>query len=167
MIIFGVFVQTRRIRLQEGSHLVDEGARAAGTDTVHALFHVAALKIDDLCVLAAKLNRHVRDRREGLQGCGHGDHLLYKGDLQVVCQRETAGTSDDGMHREVSKLFKSLGEKSRKGFPDISKMSFVIGKEYLMPVVQNGNLDGSGTDVDAKRILHITHFLFAPSCIKW
>ena len=45
-------------------------------------------------------------------------------------------------------------------------MSFVIGKEYLMPVVQNGDLDGGGTDVNAKCILHITHFLFAPSCIK-
>ena len=29
-----------------------------------------------------------------------------------------------------------------------------------MPVIQNGNLDGRRTDVNAKRILHITHFSF-------
>ena len=93
-------------------------------------------------VLAAKLDRHIRDGRKGLQGCGHGDHFLHKGNLQVVCQRQPAGTGDDGMHREVSKLLKGKGKKRREGLPDICKMSFVVGKKYLMPVVQNGDLDG-------------------------
>ncbi|MCI8688465.1 MAG: hypothetical protein HFF57_09220, partial [Lawsonibacter sp.] len=35
--------------------------------------------------------------------------------------------------------------------PDICKMSFVIGKEYLMPVVQNGDLDGAGAVRSAVR----------------
>ncbi len=37
MVIFRIFVEARRIRLQQGGHLVDERTGTAGTDPVHAL----------------------------------------------------------------------------------------------------------------------------------
>ena len=59
LVIFGVFIQTGRIRLDEGRHLVDKGTGTAGADTVHTLLDISALKIDDLGVLAAELDGNV------------------------------------------------------------------------------------------------------------
>src|SRR5699024_3832602 len=55
LVILCVLVETGGVCLEQGSHLVDEGAGTAGTHAVHALLNAAALKVDDLCILAAKL----------------------------------------------------------------------------------------------------------------
>src|SRR5699024_7932726 len=56
LIVFCVFIKTGSVCLQKRRHLVDVGTCAAGADTVHTLFYVASFKIDDLGVLASKLN---------------------------------------------------------------------------------------------------------------
>src|SRR5699024_2529007 len=56
IIIFCIFIQTCGIRLKKRGHLVDKGTGTSGTDSVHSLFHISILKIDNLCVLAAKLD---------------------------------------------------------------------------------------------------------------
>ena len=66
LIIFCIFVEAGGIGLNQGGHLVDEGACAPGADPVHALLHVTAFEIDDFCVLAAQLDGHIR----------HGGKLL-------------------------------------------------------------------------------------------
>ena len=86
VIVFRVFIQAGRVRLQKGRHLVDERAGASGADAVHTLFHVAALEVDDLGVLAAQLDGHVRLRRVVLQRRGHGDHFLNERHVKVLCQ---------------------------------------------------------------------------------
>ena len=48
-------VQPRGIRVQQGCHLVDERAGAAGARAVHALLD-ARVEVDDLGVLAAELD---------------------------------------------------------------------------------------------------------------
>ena len=60
-----VVVETRGIRLEEGCHLVDEGTRSARADTVHTLVYAAG-EVDNLCVLAAELNRDIGLRCDGL-----------------------------------------------------------------------------------------------------
>ncbi len=64
MILFCIFVQTGGIRLEKGSHLVDKRTCTAGTDSVHALFHIAAFKINDFGVFAAQFNGNVRFGRK-------------------------------------------------------------------------------------------------------
>ena len=108
VIAFGVFVETGCVGLQEGCHLVDEGAGAACTDSVHPLFHIASLKIDDLGILASELDSHVGSGSELLESRGYADDLLYKGHLQVIGQRKSAGAGDHGMKGDVAKLPVSL-----------------------------------------------------------
>ena len=58
LISLRILVQTGCVRLQQRRHLVNERARAAGTDAVHALLHL--FQEDDLRILAAKLDHAVR-----------------------------------------------------------------------------------------------------------
>ena len=73
-------VEAARVGVQQGCHLIDEGARAAGAGAVHALLD-AVVKVDDLGVLAAQLDGDVGGRDKGLDGALAGNDLLNK--LQV------------------------------------------------------------------------------------
>ena len=59
LIILCVFVQSGCICLDEGCHLVDKRTCTTGTDTVHTLFHITALEINDLRILTAKLDSNI------------------------------------------------------------------------------------------------------------
>ena len=78
----------------------------------------------------------------------------------MVGQGKAAGTGDHGMHGQIPQFFICFGKQVGEGLLYIGKMSLIVGKEYLMPVIQNGNLDCGRTNVNAKRILHFTHFLY-------
>ena len=56
--ILGKVVQTGSIGFEQRCHLVDKCTGTTGARTIHALFD-AVVKVDDLCVLAAKLNGYV------------------------------------------------------------------------------------------------------------
>ncbi len=101
-IIFGIFVKSGGVGLNQRRHLIDKGARSAGTDAVHALLHIAALEIDNFCIFTAELDRDVRLGRGLLQGRGDGDDLLHKGDLKMLCQSQTARTGNHGGNGAVS-----------------------------------------------------------------
>ena len=94
LVVFGILVKTRGVRLEKGSHLVDEGTGTAGAYAVHPLFHIAAFKVDDLGVLAAKLDGHVSLRGVILQGGGYGDYFLNKRNAQMLGQGQSSGTGD-------------------------------------------------------------------------
>ena len=83
-IIFCIFIQAGSVRLKKGSHLVNKGTGTAGTDAVHTLLHISAFKINDLRVLTAELDGHVRLGSIMLQGCGYGNHLLNKRNARGV-----------------------------------------------------------------------------------
>ena len=57
------FVKAAGIGVQQGCHLIDEGARAAGAGAVHALLD-AVVEVDDLGVLAAQLDGDIGGRDE-------------------------------------------------------------------------------------------------------
>ena len=58
-VIFRIFIQTGGICLDQGSHLVNKRTGTACADTVHTLFNVTALKINNFCVFTAELDRNV------------------------------------------------------------------------------------------------------------
>ena len=58
-----VLIQTRDIGLKKGSHLINEGTGTAGAGTVHTLVDRGAVKVDDLGILPAELNRDICLRR--------------------------------------------------------------------------------------------------------
>ena len=88
-------IQSCCICLQKTCHLVDKGACTTGTNTVHSLLYVAAFKIDNLGILAAKLNGNICLWCQLLQGSGYGDNLLYKRYFQMIGKCQSAGTGDD------------------------------------------------------------------------
>ena len=100
-------VQACGIGLQQGRHLVDKGARAAGTDAVHA-FLQAAGEIDDLGILTAQLDCHIRLRIEGFQRPGNGHDLLHEANAHGLGQGDRAGTRDPRLQRTVSQLFPNI-----------------------------------------------------------
>ena len=169
LVILCIFVQPRRIGLQQRCHLVDKGAGSSGADAVHPLLHVSVFKIDNLRVLAAKLDRHVRFRSQLLQGRGNGDNLLHKGDAQMVCKGQAAGAGDHGMQGQITQLLPALLKKLGQGFLYICKMPFIIGKKDVVRFIQDGDLYCGGTDVDSKTVklsafgkggIHVAHIAF-------
>ena len=70
-------VEAAGIGVEQGCHLVDERARAAGAGAVHALLD-AVIEVDDLGVLAAQLDGDIGGRDEGLDGALAGDDFLDK-----------------------------------------------------------------------------------------
>ena len=48
------------IGLKQRCHLINKGAGTASADTVHSLLNIPALKINDLGILAAQLDRNIR-----------------------------------------------------------------------------------------------------------
>ena len=81
-------VETRRVGMKEGGHLVNEGARTAGTDTVHSLVDTT-LEIYDFCVLAAELDGHVRIRTVVLERARDRDDFLTEENMHVLAQRQS------------------------------------------------------------------------------
>ena len=149
-VILRVFVQTGSVRLEKRGHLVDKGTCSSGADAVHTLFDIAALKIDDLGVLAAQLDGHVRLGRDFLQRGGYRDHLLDKRNLQMIGQGQSAGTGDHRMKRTFSQFFVSFLKKISQGFLDICKMPFVIGKQQVFIFIKNRDLYCSRSDVNSQ-----------------
>ena len=72
--------------MQQGCHLVDERARAAGAGAVHALLN-AIIEVDDLGVLAAQLDGDIGGWDEGLDGALAGDDLLDKLQIEPLGQQ--------------------------------------------------------------------------------
>ena len=111
VIVFRIFVQSGCVGLQKGRHLVDERACTAGTDAVHTLLHAAAFKIDDLGVLAAKLDGYICLRRIVLQRCGHSDNFLDERHVKVFCQGQAAASRDDRGDVDRAQLIEGASEK--------------------------------------------------------
>ena len=59
LIILCKLVKTCCICLQKACHLVYKGTRTAGTDTIHSLFDIITLEIDDLRILSSELDRYI------------------------------------------------------------------------------------------------------------
>ena len=131
LVIFGIFIQTRGVCLQQRSHLIDERAGTAGADAVHTLFYISAFKINDLGVFAAKLDGYVGLRRIVLEGSGNCDYFLYKGDAQMFGQSKASGSCNNRRSADGAQFIDGASQKIRQGFLDIGKMSLIIRKKHF------------------------------------
>ena len=59
------------------------------------------------------------------------------------------------MQRQVAKLPAGFLQKSPERFPDIGKVALIIGKQYMMLIVQNRNLDCGGAYINAEKCIGI------------
>ena len=149
----GILIEPRRVCLQEAGHLVDEGARAAGTDPVHALLDTAVFKIYDLGVLTAQFDRHIGLGRDPLQSRGDSHDLLDKRDLQVVGQSQAAGAGDHRMDRDVAQLLMGILHQAPQGPLDIRVVPAVIRELDLTGGIQDCDLDSGGSYINSQCII--------------
>ena len=127
--MFGVFIKTWCIGLEQRCHLVNEGTGTAGTDAIHTLLYISVFEIDDLGILASKLDSNIRLWCQLLQGSGYGDNLLYKRYFQMIGKCQSAGTCDNRAECKFTELILCFLKKIRKCFLDICKMSLIIGED--------------------------------------
>ena len=144
-------VEALGVGLQQGGHLVDEGAGAAGAYAVHPLLQTAG-EIDDLGVLAAQLDGHVRLGIALLQRRGHSHHLLHKGNVQRPAQIDGAGAGDGGAEGAVAQRLAGLTQQRRQRLLGVGLMAAVVAVKNVVVVVQYHQLDGGRANVDTGTI---------------
>ena len=141
LIVFGLRVQPGGIGLEQGCHLVDEGAGAACADAVHPLLQ-SAPEIDDLGVLAAQFNGHVGLGRDGLQCGGDGHHLLHEADAHGLAEIDGAGAGDLHLQKAGADLFPGFGKEFLKRLLGMGAVAAVLSEQDFPVFVQQHKLDG-------------------------
>ena len=142
-------VEAARVGVQQGCHLVDERARAAGAGAVHALLD-AVVKVDDLGVLAAQLDGDIGGRDEGLDGALAGDDLLDKLQVEPLGQQQAARAGNGAGHLGSRQHGRSTLEQVAGAGTDVGVVALVLGVDDLVVVVEHGELNGGGAHVDAQ-----------------
>ena len=142
-------VEAAGIGVQQGCHLIDEGARAAGAGAVHALLD-AVVEVDDLGVFATQLDGDVGGRDKGLDGALTGDDLLDKLQVEPLGQQQAARAGDGAGHLGRRQHGRSALEQVAGAGTDVGVVALVLGVDDLVIVVEHGKLDGGGAYVDAQ-----------------
>ena len=138
------------VRVQEGRHLVDEGAGAARAGAVHALLG-GGVQVGELGVLAAQLDDDVNLGVQALGGLGSGDDLLDEGDTHSAGGRQAAGAGDGRVDTRAGQGAFDVGEEGSQGRAHVGIVAPVVGEESAVSVQDDG-LDGRRTDVDAELV---------------
>ena len=96
--LFGGLVHLIGAHLQQGGHLVDEGAGTTGAAAVHPNFGAVGQE-EDLCILTAQLDDTIRCRNELLDRHAGGEHLLHEGHAAAIGQTHArrAGDAQQGL----------------------------------------------------------------------
>ncbi len=159
----GEGVEAKAVRVQEGGHLVDEGARAAGAGLVHAQID-AAPEVEYLGVLAAKLDGDVRLRRGLGYALGGGDDFLHEGKAQGLRQVERRGAGDGAVNQGAGMLRLAVLQNGGERLPACRAVALVALKENAACFVCEHRLDGDGPEIDAQieRICHCCSHMLRP-----
>ena len=64
-------------------------------------------------------------------------------------ESQAAGTSDGGKKHESPKFFMGLLQKLCQRLLNIGIMPFVVGKKYVLCIINNGCFYSGGTDIDS------------------
>ena len=142
-------VEAAGVGVEQGGHLVDEGARTAGAGAVHALLD-AVIEVDDFGVLAAQLDGDIGGRDKGLDGALAGDDLLDKLQVEPLGQQQAARAGNGAGHLGRRQHGRSAREQVAGASADIGVMTLVLGVDDLVVVVEHGELNGGGAHVDAQ-----------------
>ena len=76
-------IQSARVRVQQGCHLVDEGTGTTGASAVHPLLD-DRVQIGDLGVLTAEFDHHIGLGHVAFDGRGRRDHFLDEVDAHQL-----------------------------------------------------------------------------------
>ena len=150
-------VKPTGVGVKQSRHLVNKGAGAACAGTVHALLD-AVVKVDDLSVLAAKLNDHVSLGDVGLHGGLGGNHLLDKFDTQPLGKQQAAGAGDGDGHGGVGVVLGGLGDHLHDGGAHVRVMATIAGVHNLPRLVDDRHLHGGRTHVDSDMQRLLCHY---------
>ena len=120
-------IQLVRRHIQKHRHLVDKGSRAAGTGAVHALVD-AAVKKDDLRVLAAQLDDGGGVWLQALDHLAGGEHLLHKGHEGPLGQTQTRRAGDGGGKGPVPHQGGGLPEQLQGLLPHLGEVALIFFK---------------------------------------
>ena len=145
---FGELVQAGGVGVEQRGHLVDERARTTSAGAVHALLD-ALVEVDDLGVLAAELNCHVRLGNHGLHGALARDDLLHELKTEPLRKEQAAGACNGAGHLRLGKHRGRLYEEVAGASAHVGVVPLVLGIDDLVVIVQHGEFDGGGTHVDA------------------
>ena len=148
----GIGIESGGVCLQQRGHLVNKGAGASGADAVHALFHVPPFKINNFCILPAQLNGYVCLGGIVLQGCGYRDHFLYKGDAQVLGERQAARAGNHRGQQEAAQRILGFGQQVGQRFTDICKMPFIVCEQQITLFVQYSDFYSRRANVNAQLV---------------
>ncbi len=159
--MFGIFIESGGICLQKRSHLINEGSGSAGAGAVHALFYIAVFKINDLGIFAAQLNGNVGQRRNGFNGRGLCNDLLNEGNLQIVGQRQSAGAGDDRVNPYIAELLMNFLQNRVQSFTNLSVVAAIITEQKIPFMVEQGGLDGGGSDINSESIVLRNHVIYS------
>ena len=151
--------------IEQRCHLINERTGAAGTGAVHAHFQPAGEE-EDLGVLAAQLNDHVRVGDELHGGDSGGVNLLHKGEAARFRHAHAGRTG----HRELGRfavqhLRLDFAQQFRHFLRDLRKMPFVGLVKNLLIVVQHHAFDRGGTHVEANS--HVCFLPFWVACVPF
>ena len=146
----GQLAQAGGVGVQQGRHLVDEGARSSRAGAVHALLG-GGVQVGELGVLAAELDDDVNLGVEALGGLGAGDDLLHEGDAHGARRGQAAGARDGSVDAGAGQGAVDVCEEGSQGCAHVRVVSPVVGEEAAVSVQDDG-LDGRGTDVDAELV---------------
>ncbi len=62
---------------------------------------------------------------------------------------QSAGTGNHWFHIQITQLTGTFFQQCGEGLLDIGKMTLIICKQDIACVVNNGNLNSGGTDIDS------------------
>ncbi len=141
-------VQPRGIRAQQRGHVVDERARAARADAVHALLR-RVTEIRDFRILAAELHDRVRLRDKLAHGRGAGDNLLHKRQADTLrdthARRARQGKAEMFFPDDLLEVRQVL----LQGIANLRKMPRIILVENVFLMVEHHQLDSRRAHVNA------------------
>ena len=134
LILLRLAVKARSVGLQKRRHLVNERAGAAGADAVHALLK-RRTEVDDLRVLAAKLDGHIGLRSLAPQRVRDSHDLLHKWDAERLGEIDGARAGDLRPQGTVPHLLARFAQKRRKRLLRVRAMPPVLAEEQLSLLV--------------------------------
>ena len=157
--MLGELVQAGGVGVQQRGHLVDERAGAAGARAVHALLD-AGVEVDDLGVLAAQLDGHIRLRDERFHCTLARDDLLHELQAEPLREQKPARTGDGAGHLRLGQQRRRALEQIASAGAHIGVVALILCVDDLVGVIQNGELDRGGPHVDtqvqiARRVLGV------------
>ena len=147
-VAFCELVQAASVGVEQGRHLVDERARAAGAGAVHALFD-AVVEVDDLRVFAAEFDDDVGLRNEGLNGGFARDDLLNEVDAEPLREQKAARAGDGDGHGRCRVLLGRLAHHFHDSRANVGVVAAIARVQNLVVVVEHGHLHRGGAYVDA------------------